>query len=91
MQPATESDQVILGEQRYAVERFRGRWPDSLSIGLFSTLAVDTTGAVFVAQRQSAPVLVFESNGDYREQWESDGVTDPQGINITVMHPLGSE
>lgn len=82
MPVATEAEQVILGEQRYVVERFWGRWPDNTTGGVFSMLAVDSSGAVYVARRQGAPVVVLEANGDYRGEWDIDGVTDPHGINI---------
>lgn len=77
-----EVEQVVLGEQRYRVERFWGQWPENEKRGVLSTLAVDSAGAVFVARRGAAPVIIFESNGDLRGQWSSDGVIDPHGINI---------
>ncbi len=79
---SAETEQVVLGEQRYSIERFWGNWPDNYRFGIFSTLAVDSAGAVFVAQRNGAPVIVLEANGDYREQWDASGVTDPHGISI---------
>ena len=81
-QVKTETEQVVLGSQRYAVERFWGQLPDGISLGIVSTIAVDSNGTVFVAQRGGAPVIVFEANGIFREQWDQQGVTDPHGINI---------
>jgi len=77
-----ETEQVVLGERRYTVERFWGNWPDGQKPAVLSTLAIDSTGAVFVAQRAGPPVVVFEPNGDYRGHWMADGVIDAHGINI---------
>ncbi|MFK7966026.1 MAG: 6-bladed beta-propeller [Burkholderiaceae bacterium] len=78
----SETEQVVLGDQRYGVQRFWGRWPEGMAPAVLSTLAVDSSGAVYVSQRGGAPVIVFEPNGDYREQWGTSEVTDPHGISI---------
>ena len=54
---------------RFAVQRFWGELPDSVTVGIFSTVAVGRDGTVYVAQRAGPPVLVFAPDGTFRHAW----------------------
>lgn len=78
----SEHQHVILGAQTLRVDRFWGDMPDGTSLGRVSTLAVASDGAVFVAQRNGPPVIVFEPSGELRTAWGDGEVADAHGINI---------
>lgn len=78
-----ETERVVLGDQHYEVHRFWGRAPKDVAVGVFSTIAVDSDGTVYVCQRGNvAPVIAFAADGNFRAAWERGGVIDPHGINI---------
>jgi len=77
-----DQQQVLFGHNRYRVDRFWGKLPEGLELGIVSTLAVASDGALFVAQRNGPPVLVFEPDGTLRQSWPDDLAVDPHGINI---------
>lgn len=77
-----ESLHVVLGERSYRVERWWGQMPAGTSLGLVSTLAVASDGAVLVSQRNDASVVVFEPSGAFRMIWGEGELADPHGINI---------
>ena len=77
-----DQQQVLFGRNRYRVDRFWGKLPEGMNLGLVSTLAVASDGALFVAQRHGPPVLVFEPDGTLRQSWPDDLAADPHGINI---------
>jgi peptidylglycine monooxygenase len=79
----SEALRVVLGEQRYRVERPWGRLPADVTPGLISQLAVDSRGAVYVFQRSDPPVLVFEPSGTFRGGLLAGRIADPHGIAIT--------
>ena len=74
--------QVGFAQGRYTVERTWGQLPEGLSIGLASTVAVGSDGAVYLAQRNGPPVLVFEPSGEFRSAWPASLAADPHGINV---------
>jgi peptidylglycine monooxygenase len=78
----TQVPQVILGQQRYRVERFWGQLPQDVQLGLVSTLAVASDGSVLVAQRAGAPVIAFDAQGTFLAAWNDAEISDPHGINI---------
>jgi len=55
---------VVLGPQRYRVERPWGRFPPGEAVGLVSTLAVSREGHVLVARRSAPAVAVFAAGAD---------------------------
>lgn len=73
---------VVLGEQRYRVDRFWGSLPENMRLGQVSTVAVASDGAVLIAQRNGPAVVVLESDGSFRHVWGESGVADPHGINV---------
>lgn len=73
---------VALAQGPLQVERFWGREQADQALGLVSTVAVARDGSVLVAQRNAAPVLVFDANGQLRHQWPREHALDPHGINV---------
>ena len=70
---------VVLGDRRYAVERFWASPPDGVATGLPSQVAVDRAGRVHFLQRAKPAVLVFEPDGDFAFAY-GDQLDDPHGI-----------
>lgn len=73
---------VILGERHYRVERNWTRWPDSVTRGFFSQVAVDSRGHVFLLQRGATPVVEFDPDGAFVSAWGDDMIADGHGIYI---------
>lgn len=76
---------VALAHARYHVERFWGSVPEGHALGLVSTLAVASDGAVVVAQRNGPPVLVFNVDGSLRHAWPEHLAADPHGVHVDTM------
>ena len=74
--------QVSFAQGRYSVDRSWGQLPAGQSLGLASTVAVGSDGAVYLAQRNGPPVLVFEPSGELRATWPMSLAIDPHGINV---------
>ncbi len=74
---------VALGATRYRVERPWGRLPAGMSFGTVSQLAVDSTGHVYVFQRDDPPVIVLDPDGAYVRSFGADLIADAHGIFIT--------
>ena len=68
---------------RFAVQRFWGELPDSVTVGIFSTVAVGRDGTVYVAQRAGPPVLVFAPDGTFRHAGPAGLAIDPHGISVS--------
>ncbi len=78
-----QTERVVLGEQRYEVQRFWGSIPKQVHSGVFSTVAVASDASVYICQRGNvSPVLCFGLDGELRSAWEEGGVIDPHGITI---------
>jgi peptidylglycine monooxygenase len=77
---------VVLGEQRYRVDRDWGKLAPGTSLGLVSTLAVSDAGRVLVYQRGSSPVISFRLDGTFEGSWGEGAIADAHGINVD---PLG--
>jgi peptidylglycine monooxygenase len=67
----------------YAVERPWGRMPEGRSLTDVSSVAVDSSGNVYVAQRADPPVVVFDPDGKHLRSWGSGEIDDAHGIYIT--------
>jgi peptidylglycine monooxygenase len=74
---------VVLGDQRYAVERPWGELPPGMELQYVSHVAADSQGCVYVFQRGDPPVVVFDPEGSYLRSWGSDLIADAHGIFIT--------
>jgi hypothetical protein len=74
---------VILGDQRYRVERPWGQWPGGMARGQISQLAVDSKGVVYVFQRGEPPVLAFTRSGAVQGGLAEGRIADAHGIAIT--------
>jgi peptidylglycine monooxygenase len=75
---------VILGDQRFAVERPWGRLPSGMQLRYVSDVAVDSRGCVYVAQRGEPPVVVLDPSGEYLRSWGTGVVADAHGIYVTA-------
>lgn len=74
--------QVIIGTQRYAIERPWGKLPQGIAFKTKSKIACDSKGNVYVFQRGDPPVVVFDTNGKYLRSWGNDLFSDAHGIYI---------
>ena len=75
---------VILADRQYQVVRPWGILPDGMSFRFISDLALDSVGNVFVFQRGSSPVLVFEPSGTFQSAWGQEYINDAHGISISA-------
>ena len=71
---------AVLGEQRYRIDRPWGRWPEHIPVGIISKCAVDADGNLYICQRRSTPVLVFDPEGHFLRSWGDGEIADPHGI-----------
>ena len=67
---------------RYRVDRFWGEQNLAQALGRVSTIAVASDGAVLVAQRSGAPVIVINPDASLRCAWDTQLASDPHGINV---------
>jgi peptidylglycine monooxygenase len=74
---------VGLGEQLYSVVRPWGHVPSGLDLAYVSDVAVDSKGYVYLGQRATPPVVVFDPDGQYVRSWGADTIADVHGIYIT--------
>jgi hypothetical protein len=85
-----ESLFVAIGNQRYRVERPWQRVPANVKIGVFSDVATDSHGRVYVYQRfdplvdERPPesVLVFDGSGNYLHGWGGGHIKDAHHMFI---------
>jgi streptogramin lyase len=70
---------VVLGDRRYAVERFWASPPEAIATGLPSQVAVDRAGRIHFLQRAKPAVVVFDPDGSFAFAY-GDQVDDPHGI-----------
>jgi hypothetical protein len=56
--------------------------PNGERFGLVSRVAADSHDRIYVFQRTSPPVLVFDRDGTYIDAWGTGEVTDPHGLKI---------
>ncbi len=73
---------VLLGGQRYLVEREWARLPADLEVTHPSQLACDSAGRVYLYCRQDQPVLVFSATGELEATWGQGLIADAHGIFI---------
>ena len=87
MSDSSSQQHVLFAQGLYRVQRFWGSRDNGLQFNVLSSVAVGSDGAVFCAQRNGAPVLVFEPDGELRATWPRTVATDPHGINIIRSTP----
>ena len=71
------------GDYRYEVVPSFGELPPGMGWGITYRVAVDSKDRVYVTQRGSPPVLVFDSDGTFLAGWGEEFLADPHGIYIT--------
>ena len=74
---------VAIGDRRYTVQRPWGELPQGQGLAYVSTVAVDSNGRVYVAQRTDPPVVVFEPDGTYADGWGAGVIADAHGIHVS--------
>ena len=70
------------GEYRYEVAEGWGRLPDGWSWGWIPAVACDSRDRVFVYSRSEHPLVVFDRDGQFLEEWGADVLEDAHGIFI---------
>lgn len=71
------------GDYRYEVVQPFGELPPGMELGITYRVAVDSKDRVYLTQRGSPPVLVFDSEGNFLAGWGEEFLADPHGIYIT--------
>jgi DNA-binding beta-propeller fold protein YncE len=73
-----------LGKGKYTYELISDflQLPDGESLGIVSRVATDSQDRVYVFQRKTPPVVVFDCEGKYLGAWGSGAVKDPHGLKI---------
>jgi len=56
--------------------------PDDIKLGPVSAVATDADDRVFVFQRSTTPVVVFDRDGKYLRSWGDGHFTTPHGLRI---------
>jgi len=74
---------VGTGEYVYEVKHPFGMLSSGLSWGNISHVATDSSGNVYVYQRQDPPMLIFGSGGKCLDSWGNDQLMDAHGLFIT--------
>jgi DNA-binding beta-propeller fold protein YncE len=74
---------LALGPYVYGVYPNWGHVPNGFEIRGVSAAAADSSDRLFVFQRASPPVLIFDPDGEYVDSWGTDLVNDPHGIFIS--------
>jgi len=74
--------QVGTGKYTYTRMDDFPKVPQGESIGVVSRVACDSQDRLYIFQRKSPPVLVFDREGNYLNGWGTGTVTDPHGMKI---------
>ena len=70
------------GEYRYEVAEGWGRLPDGWTWGWVPAVACDSQDRVFVYSRSEHPLVVFDRDGRFLEEWGAGVLEDAHGIFI---------
>ena len=84
-QTASESGPVVLGDGEFRFEISGTNWgvlPEGWFYQEATAVAVNSKGQVYVFNRGTHPVLVFDSEGNLDSHWGDDIFTNPHGITI---------
>ena len=73
---------VGAGKYTYSLARDWAKLPDGKSFDTVTAVAADSQDRIYVFQRGSPPVLVFDLQGSYTTSWETDLFNRPHGICI---------
>lgn len=71
---------VGAGEFTYRVKHFE---PPGVEFGNTSDVALDSKGRLYIFQRKTPPVLVFDKNGVLIDSWGDERITDVHGVFIS--------
>ena len=74
---------VGTGEYVYEVKHPFGMLSSGVSWGNTSHVATDSSGNIYVYQRQDPPMLIFGRDGEYLDSWGNDQLMDAHGLFIT--------
>ena len=70
------------GDFRYEVAEGWGQLPDGWSFGWIPAVACDSRDRVFVYSRSEHPLVVFDRDGRFLEEWGAGVLEDAHGIFI---------
>ena len=73
---------VGTGNYTYSLIQDWAKLPDGKGFDTVSALATDSQDLLYVFQRGSTPVLIFDQEGNYINSWETDLFNRPHGICI---------
>ncbi len=74
---------VGTGKYTYSLVQDWAKLPAGKSFDTVSSLATDSQDRLYLFQRGTPPVMVFDQEGNYIRSWESDLFNRPHGICIT--------
>jgi len=75
---------VVLGEGKYRYEAVEG-WgalPDGMKLGEVAAIAVDDRDRVYVFNRSTNPMVVFDRDGNFLSTWGQELFKWPHGLHI---------
>jgi hypothetical protein len=75
---------ALLGEGDYKYELVRDwpKMPAGEKMGVVSRVAADSQDRIYVFQRKDPPVLVFDREGKYLDNWGSKAIREAHGLKI---------
>ena len=88
MQTASVPDVILgSGEYRYKVDPFFAKVPAGMELIKVGAVAVDGSDNVYAFVRKgSAPIMIFNSKGDFLASWGVGEFGNPHGLHITGDH-----
>jgi len=77
-----QSVNVGTGEFSYAVAPSWGKLPRDWELGMVSAVAVDSKDRVYVYNRGTHPLVMFDRDGNFLASWGEGSTADPHGIFV---------
>jgi len=79
----TESLHVLVGENRYRLDRSWARLPAGRDWGFVSHIGADSHNNVYVLQRTPPAVIVFDPDGAFAAAWGENRLLDPHSLHVS--------
>ncbi|MCH7735331.1 MAG: hypothetical protein IH961_08990 [Chloroflexi bacterium] len=81
--PSTGSDVIGVGEYRYRVTGDNwGKLPDGWFYKEATAVAVDADDRVYVFNRGTSPMIVFDTDGNMIDHWGEGIFSNPHGVSV---------
>ncbi len=76
---------TTVGADKFTYEAIKDfpNLPDGQPFAVVSTVATDSQDRLYVFQRTDPPIIVFDKNGKYLDEWGTKAITAPHGMTIT--------